>query len=60
MFKELTYEELLDIDAGKVKKNSWLQIIGEGILTTGSVIAGGPVPAFIKITKGVVSIMDEL
>ena len=57
MFEELSYNELLNIDAGG--GNDWLRIIGQGIFTAGSVMAGGPVPAVFKITNGVFAIMDE-
>ena len=56
-FENLSYDELLNIDGGK--DPNVLKIIGKGVLTAGSVMASGPVPAALKITRGILSIIDE-
>ena len=56
-FEDLSYNELLNVSGGK--EANVLKIVGKGVLTAGSVMSGGPVPAVFKITRGILSIMDE-
>ena len=56
-FEDLSYNELLNINGGD--DPNVLKIIGKGVVTVGSVLGGGPVPAALKITRGILSIIDE-
>lgn len=56
-FENLSYDDMLNIDGGK--EPNALKIIGKGVLTAGSVMSGGPIPATLKITRGILSIIEE-
>ncbi len=57
-FEDLSYEELLNINAGDA--NAWLRVVGEGIFTVGAVMAGGgTLPVSLNIASGFYSISKE-